>query len=294
MDGRGFYSPFNSFYNDQYSYPTHYETQQQAPQASNFQQVQVQYPVQVGASNVPGLNVHPTAAQASTSTATQDSPEAESDSSGHGKRVYEKWTQEEQKLLVNLWAEDFDRIESKDSRKVWDEIADKINKNCKAKRSKRSTDKFQKKMKYLLDRYKKAKDWNSKQTGGNRKKSIFYDEIDEVLGCREIVALKHVEEAGSSASNTCTAESSSTSYSDEEDIQDRKVKRTERKKNRKRAIEQEAEEEERKLMKSAVSGLEAQRSDMNSFVQNFNRIQTDQLNTMNTLVSALTKFLEKQ
>ncbi|KAK3742607.1 hypothetical protein QZH41_006385 [Actinostola sp. cb2023] len=234
------------------------------------------------------------AAQASTSTATQDSPEAESDSSGHGKRVYEKWTQEEQKLLVNLWAEDFDRIESKDSRKVWDEIADKINKNCKAKRSKRSTDKFQKKMKYLLDRYKKAKDWNSKQTGGNRKKSIFYDEIDEVLGCREIVALKHVEEAGSSASNTCTAESSSTSYSDEEDIQDRKVKRTERKKNRKRAIEEEAEEEERKLMKSAVSGLEAQRSDMNSFVQNFNRIQTDQLNTMNTLVGALTKFLEKQ
>ncbi|KAK3754644.1 hypothetical protein QZH41_001707 [Actinostola sp. cb2023] len=292
MDGRGFYSQFNSFYNDQYAYPTHYEIQQQAPQASNFQQVQ--YPVQVGASNVPRLNVHPTAAQASTSTATQDSPEAESDSSGHGKRVYEKWTQEEQKLLVNLWAEDFDRIESKDSRKVWDEIADKINKNCKAKRSKRSTDKFQKKMKYLLDRYKKAKDWNSKQTGGNRKKSIFYDEIDEVLGCREIVALKHVEEAGSSASNTCTAESSSTSYSDEEDIQDRKVKRTERKKNRKRAIEEEAEEEERKLMKSAVSGLEAQRSDMNSFVQNFNRIQTDQLNTMNTLVGALTKFLEKQ
>ena len=35
---------------------------------------------------------------------------------------------------------------------------------------------------------------------------------------------------------------------------------------------------------------------MNLFVQNFKRIQTEQLNTMNTLVQvgALTKFLEKQ
>ena len=44
-------------------------------------------------------------------------------------------------------------------------------------------DKFgTKKMKYLVDRNKQAKDWNSKHSGGNRKKSAHCDEIDEVLG----------------------------------------------------------------------------------------------------------------
>lgn len=51
---------------------------------------------------------------------------------------------------------------------------------------------------------------------------------------------------------------------------------TERKKKRKIAIEEEVEEGERKFFKAA-SGLETQREDMNSFVQNFNRIQTEQL-----------------
>ena len=41
-------------------------------------------------------------------------------------------------------------------------------------------------MKYLVDRYKQAKDWNSKQSEGNGRKLAHYDEIDEVLGCRDI------------------------------------------------------------------------------------------------------------
>jgi len=63
--------------------------------------------------------------------------------------------------------------------------------------TKRTTDKYQKKMKYLVDRYKRAKDWKSKQSGGNQRKSTHYDEIDEVLGCRDIVTLPNVQEAGS-------------------------------------------------------------------------------------------------
>ena len=38
-----------------------------------------------------------------------------------------------------------------------------------------------------MKRYKEAKEWNSWQTGGSKKKSMFYDEIDAVLGCRDIV-----------------------------------------------------------------------------------------------------------
>ena len=51
-------------------------------------------------------------------------------------------------------------------------------------------------MKYLIDRYKEAKDWNTKQTGGNLQKTIFYDENDEVLGCRDAVTMKRVVHAG--------------------------------------------------------------------------------------------------
>ena len=49
-----------------------------------------------------------------------------------------------------------------------------------------------KKIKYLIEHYKEAKEWNRKQTGGSKKKSMFYDEIDAVQGCRDIVTLTNV------------------------------------------------------------------------------------------------------
>ena len=49
-----------------------------------------------------------------------------------------------------------------------------------------------KKIKYLIERYKEAKKWNSYQTGGSKKKSMFYDEIGALLGCRDIVTLTNV------------------------------------------------------------------------------------------------------
>ena len=45
---------------------------------------------------------------------------------------------------------------------------------------------------------------------------------------------------------------------------------------------------------AAFSGLETQRNDMNTFVTNFTRMQEQQVTTMNALVGALRKFLEKQ
>lgn len=51
-------------------------------------------------------------------------------------------------------------------------------------------------MKYFIDRYKEVKDWNTKQIGGNFRKIIFYDEIDEVFGCRDVVTMKRVVYVG--------------------------------------------------------------------------------------------------
>ena len=43
---------------------------------------------------------------------------------------------------------------------------------------------------------KDAKTWNKTQSGGQLRKSVFYDKIDRVLGARDVVTLKHDVEAG--------------------------------------------------------------------------------------------------
>lgn len=78
---------------------------------------------------------------------------------------------------------------------------------------------------------------------------------------------------------------------DDADTIDRKEERTSRKK---REREETDEEDDRKMFRDALSGLEAQRNDMNMFIKNFNWMQEQQLTTMNALVDALSKFLEKQ
>jgi len=59
-------------------------------------------------------------------------------------------------------------------------------------------------MKYLNERYKSPKDWNSYQNGGHRRESIFYEEIDIVLGCRDAVILRNEAEEGASSSSAAT------------------------------------------------------------------------------------------
>ena len=117
---------------------------------------------------------------------------------GKEKANYDKWTNEEQSFLVDLWAEKHDRLESKDARKVWQEICDETEMNFGTKKT---VEKCHPKIKYLIDKYKDAKSWNKSQTGGHIRKSVFYDKIDRVLGTRDIVTMKHVVEAGTSTAS---------------------------------------------------------------------------------------------
>ena len=137
-------------------------------------------------------------------------------------------------------------------------------------------------MNYLIERYNIAKDWNSKQTGGHRRQSFFYEEIDSVLGCRDVVALQHVAEAGTSEA-VSAIESSGQEMSPEA--------RRDHKKKRRRATAKE-QDEEIEPIKSFVSGMERQRQDMNKFMENFTAVQQQQANNMNLLVGALTTFLK--
>lgn len=148
----------------------------------------------------------------------------------------------------------------------------------------RPVDKCKQKVKYLVDKYKSAKDWNLKQSGGNRRDSLFYEEIDSVLGCRDMVTLQHLAEAGDRAND-----------GDSKTADQGSVGRTERKCKRKQELKEEKDdEEERKLMRESFADMKAQRDDMKDFMQAFTRSQEQQSNTMNALLGALTNFINKQ
>ena len=135
------------------------------------------------------------------------SPESsESNKKKKGKK-YDTRSLAEQRLLVQLLSENHELLESRESRAAWRTICEED--NARMENSK-TIEKCIKKIKYLIDRYKEAKEWNRKQSGGSKKQSLFYDEIDAVLGCRDIVTLSHVSEAG--ATSTLASSSPATSY----------------------------------------------------------------------------------
>lgn len=305
MDGRrNFYNPsqMQGFYGDSAEYQQYfpfYHSMQSGETPTNTLQTMPQLWMantqQASASQVSVSQASASHAGSSQASQTRSSPAGSSTSSSSpsspeaadqpGKRAYDRWSNDEEKMLINLWAENLDRINSSQARKAWDEIGKQMNLKFGTKRA---TEKYQKKIKYLVDRYKIAKDWNSKQTGGHLRHSAHFEEIDAVMGCREIVTLGNVKEAGSAVSEREEA------TSEEGDCIEKKEARTLRKKTKKREREEENENEDRKMFPAAFTGLETQRNDMNNFVNNFTRIQEQQLTTMNALVGALSKFLEKQ
>ena len=74
-------------------------------------------------------------------------------------------------------------------------------------------EKCKRKMKCLVDKYKECKDWNQKQSGGSIWKSLHYDEVDAVLGVRDLVMFSNVAGAGSESSNTSNTTSQEESSS---------------------------------------------------------------------------------
>ena len=111
------------------------------------------------------------------------------------KTKYDTWSQNEQQLLVQLWMENIECLENREhqvSRTAWRNICDELNARMD---SNRTVEKCKKKIKYLIDRYKEAKERNGKQGWGLMRKSLFYDEIDTILGrsrCKDIVTLSQV------------------------------------------------------------------------------------------------------
>lgn len=176
------------------------------------------------------------------------------------------------KLLVQLWAEHFERLESKDAKKIWQMICDELNIRLGCHKT---AQKCTKKMKYLIDRYKEAKDWNTKQTGGNLQKTIFYDENDEVLGCRDAVTMKRVVHAGAvggrdkeSADTSKHVQAGSSERGEQERQPDQRT-RSDRKKSKKRQRLEDHKDEEQGFFKHLMVDMKEQRQDMKDFMSSF-------------------------
>ena len=215
------------------------------------------------------------------------------------RKKYDTWSHAEQRMLVQLWAENHESLESRESRTAWRKIWEEVNARMETSKT---VEKCIKKMKYLIDKYKEAKEWNRKQTGGSKRKRMFYDEIDEVLGCRDIVTLSHVSEeertsTHASSSPTSSQTSASSAVSDDqsgklkEDAGERKKKevRNDGKKTRKRSCTdlEEWEEEERREFRESMDTFKKCGENLNTFMANFSQTQQQQMAMMAQFVGAM-------
>lgn len=213
------------------------------------------------------------------------------------KRKYDTWTQQQQKLLVRLWAENHEFLESKESRNAWRKICDELNKREKINKT---VEKCKKKISYLLDRYKIAKEWNKKQTGGNKRKSPFYDEIDAVLGCRDVVTMSKVLEAGTSSSTINSDDdhdhdnNESQPAKKEEKVEERKAKRKGRKAKKRRVSESDDEDKEQEKISESLKSFKESSQKLNNFMDTFSEAQKKQTEMMGQFLGALTQFMANQ
>lgn len=109
----------------------------------------------------------------------------------------EKWNNAQTAILIQMWAENIDKIESATSQSTWVKIKEAVDKRGSGK----SLKQCKAKLRTLKDAYKKAKD-NNKKTGTSPVYCQFYQEIDAVLGCRDVVNLPESFEVGQATSNS--------------------------------------------------------------------------------------------
>ena len=81
----------------------------------------------------------------------------------------ERWSFADEKVLLQLWADNIEKVESKDSRKAWEEICKALNERQGLKKN---VDQCQRKVKHLKNQYKEKKEPSAKWGKFARKSSL--------------------------------------------------------------------------------------------------------------------------
>ena len=103
----------------------------------------------------------------------------------------ESWTKEQSTVLVNIWKDLFQEIETFKQPSAWLKMKQEIDKKGLSK----SVTQIKSKLRNMKNAYKKAKDNNS-QTGTSAIYPPFYNDFEEMLGSRDVINLKYVKEVG--------------------------------------------------------------------------------------------------
>ena len=210
----------------------------------------------------------------------------------------ERWQTRDEAVLVQLWADNIERLESKDSRKAWDEIVRALNEKQGIKKT---VDQCQRKLKHLKNLYKEKKDWNRKQSGGNIQKSPHYDAIDAVLGCRDVITCNKLRQVGiTTPEPALNAEqtpegratpSSATPSSTNSESSAETTRRKERKKRRKptRAAESDSEEEGFRDVMKKLSSVD---DSLSRAIEGMQTAQAQQNQLMTQLLGSFNRNME--
>lgn len=243
-----------------------------------------------------------------------------------GKKIYDTWSQEEKRLLVHLWSGHFEKLQrKKDTKKVWQNISDALHSRLG---STKGLEKCTKKMKYLIERYREAKEAGSKRADGFIRKSAFYDDIDCILGGsstdlytvklpKDVVTFRHVVQTKScpvtpglqrqnvpqtlkpvhglehhQAAPILEGGSTVDEVKIDEGQTRKQDARTERKKSGKKRKVEEDEDEERKMFKETFEKFQDQGDKMVSFMESFSQMQNHQMQMMNHFLECMMQLMQ--
>ena len=201
---------------------------------------------------------------------------------------------------MQLWADNIEKVESKDSCKAWEEICKALNERQGLKKT---VDQCQRKVKHLKNQYIEKKDWNRRQSGGNLRKSPHYNINDSVFGCRDIITCNSVEQAGTQAAQnsrssknspeTSSAEAPSSSATPTTAVCS-VARRRERKKvkGQKRPARVDDSNSEDDTVGEAIKKLATEGEQMASVMERMQDSQAQQIQLMSQLVGCFNKYME--
>ena len=106
------------------------------------------------------------------------------------------WSDAEIRFLITIW-KDHHPVSKRHNAAVWESIARELNSLLKGQglTSIRTAAQCKAKIKNLEDEYKRVKDHNNK-SGNDRETFTYYEELNEILGCRAKITPKTVVECG--------------------------------------------------------------------------------------------------
>ena len=232
----------------------------------------------------------------------QPSPAPSAASGGTKKSTQrERWGFDDEKVLLQLWADNIEKVESKDSRKAWEEICKALNERQGLKKT---VDQCQRKVKHLKNQYKEKKDWNRRLSGGNLRKSPHYDIID----CRDIITCNNVGQAGTQAAESSRSSENSpeTSFAEAPSSSSSAgcatpttavcsvARRRERKKvkGQKRPARVHDSDSEDHTIGEAIKKLSTEGEQMASVMERMQDLQAQQIQLMSQLVGCFNKYME--